>query len=140
MNRSSSNGQNVRGNCMILSSTKHYAINLSKDSLKNISIKAVVLSKIKNFYCHAQIEPPHIGELIVAGYNWIFMPEFIFAGHFFNRFYNKFNLILTDSANHIRILKKYSFRNDCFLFILDFKISSHLVLWKAYSYDPKISF
>ena len=64
---------------------------------------------------------PIVGRPIVAGYNWILTPASIFVGHYLKDFYSKFDSILMDSLNLIKILETHRFNQKSFLFTIDFK-------------------
>ena len=64
---------------------------------------------------------PIVGRPIVAGYDWILTPASILVGHYLKEFYTKFDSILLDSYNLVKILESEQFSPDCFLFMVDFE-------------------
>ena len=77
---------------------------------------------IPHFYIIWKIlKNPAVVRPIVAGYNWILTPASIFGGHFLKEFHVKFDGILKDSLNLVKILEKTKFNLKSFLFTVDFE-------------------
>ena len=64
------------------------------------------------------LKNPPVGRPVIAGFNWILTPAFIFVGHFLNKLYGKFDNILTDSLSLIRVLEITKFSDKYFMFFV----------------------
>ena len=77
---------------------------------------------IPHFYILWKIlKDPIVGRPIVSGCNWILTPVSIFVGHHLKKFCEKFDTILPDTLNLVKMLETKRFEQDCFLFTIDFK-------------------
>ena len=66
--------------------------------------------KIPYFYIIWKIlKNSPVGRPIVAGYDWIFSPAFIYIGNFLIKFYSEFAKMLTDSLELILFIDKNTF-------------------------------